>query len=396
MDATSALGSGDSPRGWGPPPSTIREPPILCTDPGHEGEAPEGRELFISHLGAVDINPGVMAGALKSMEPPAKGDQMTAPRWEPMTAELWLGNIERYNSRFEPYEALVMLEVIEHLEPQLLSRFGVVTLGTYRPKLLLVSTPNFDFNSKFPHQHDDDTCPKGFADPTGRTDRVFRHSDHKCEMTSQEFREWAIAAASDWGYDVQIGGVGTSNKPSYYPDGSPVYATQTAVFRLASGIPMRSPRSVRTVDLPFMRGVSEAHHPHRLAGKFQFPATAVKAPGAPLSPEEVNKTVQEAFNASVRWVIALHSFPKSPISPPFLILSSKSSRMSAKSTFTPFELLRLPSKSALVEEFQGRKLDELRTPALILNRTAFAENCSHVAKAVEALGLEFRMHVKSE
>lgn len=30
------------------PPSTIREPPILCTDPGHEGEAPEGRELFIS------------------------------------------------------------------------------------------------------------------------------------------------------------------------------------------------------------------------------------------------------------------------------------------------------------------------------------------------------------
>lgn len=251
--------------------------------------------LTVQHLGAVDINPGVMAGALKSMEPPAKGDQMTAPRWEPMTAELWLGNIERYNSRFEPYEALVMLEVIEHLEPQLLSRFGVVTLGTYRPKLLLVSTPNFDFNSKFPHQHDDDTCPKGFADPTGRTDRVFRHSDHKCEMTSQEFREWAIAAASDWGYDVQIGGVGTSNKPSYYPDGSPVYATQTAVFRLASGIPMRSPRSVRTVDLPFMRGVSEAHHPHRLAGKFQFPATAVKAPGAPLSPEEVNKTVQEAF-----------------------------------------------------------------------------------------------------
>lgn len=70
--------------------------------------------------------------------------------------------------------------------------------------------------------------------------------------------------------------------------------------------------------------------------------------------------------------------------------------MSAKSTFTPFELLRLPSKSALVEEFQGRQLSELRTPALILNRSAFTENCNGVAKAVEALGLEFRMHVKSE
>lgn len=70
--------------------------------------------------------------------------------------------------------------------------------------------------------------------------------------------------------------------------------------------------------------------------------------------------------------------------------------MSAKSTFTPFELLRLPSKTALVEEFEGRKLDQLRTPALILNRTAFTENCNHVAKAVESLGLEFRMHVKSK
>lgn len=66
------------------------------------------------------------------------------------------------------------------------------------------------------------------------------------------------------------------------------------------------------------------------------------------------------------------------------------------STFTPFELLRLPSKSALVEEFAGRSLSDLRTPALILNRSAFEANCASVARAVEALGLEFRMHVKSE
>lgn len=65
----------------------------------------------------------------------------SAPRWEPLDTELWLGNIELYNSRLEGYEAIVALEVIEHLEPNLLSRFGVVTMGTYRPKLLLVSTP---------------------------------------------------------------------------------------------------------------------------------------------------------------------------------------------------------------------------------------------------------------
>jgi len=55
--------------------------------------------------------------------------------------ELYLGGIEKYNSKLENYDAIVMLEVIEHLEPEVLSRFGVVTLGTYRPRLLLVTTP---------------------------------------------------------------------------------------------------------------------------------------------------------------------------------------------------------------------------------------------------------------
>lgn len=66
------------------------------------------------------------------------------------------------------------------------------------------------------------------------------------------------------------------------------------------------------------------------------------------------------------------------------------------STFTPFELTRLPSKAALVDAFVGAPLSSLRTPALVLNRSAFAANCARVAGAVEALGLHFRMHVKSE
>lgn len=49
--------------------------------------------------------------------------------------------MEAYNSRFEGYECITALEVIEHLEPNILSRFGVVTMGTYRPRLMLVTTP---------------------------------------------------------------------------------------------------------------------------------------------------------------------------------------------------------------------------------------------------------------
>jgi hypothetical protein len=36
---------------------------------------------------------------------------------------------------------MTALEVIEHLDPHILSRFGVVTMGTYRPRILLVTTP---------------------------------------------------------------------------------------------------------------------------------------------------------------------------------------------------------------------------------------------------------------
>ena len=80
-------------------------------------------------------------------------------------------------------------------------------------------------------------------------------------------------------YSVEVSGVGTSSKPSFYPakDGQPpqpVYATSTALFRIGSHGPARSPRSVRTTELPFMPGSSQSSHPHELAGKFLHPRTA--------------------------------------------------------------------------------------------------------------------------
>jgi hypothetical protein len=63
---------------------------------------------------------------------------------------------------------------IEHLPEQELSRFAPSILGVYRPRILLVSTPNYSFNAKFGAQ-------KMYVDPTNRTDRLFRHDDHKFE-----------------------------------------------------------------------------------------------------------------------------------------------------------------------------------------------------------------------
>ena len=84
---------------------------------------------------------------------------------------------------------------------------------------------------------------------------------------------------ADSRYEVELGGVGESSKPSYYPadhpvwPNQPIYATQTAIFRLISK-PARSPRSVRSAPLPFMPGSKESMHSHKRVGQFTHPVTA--------------------------------------------------------------------------------------------------------------------------
>jgi len=65
------------------------------------------------------------------------------------------------------------------------------------------------------------------------------------------------------------------------------------------------------------------------------------------------------------------------------------------SSFTPLSLLTLPSKKALTDEFVGKPLSSLRTPAIIIDRTRFKDNCEKVTSQTEKRGMKFRAHVKS-
>ncbi|KAF9044569.1 hypothetical protein BDZ89DRAFT_1059048 [Hymenopellis radicata] len=64
-------------------------------------------------------------------------------------------------------------------------------------------------------------------------------------------------------------------------------------------------------------------------------------------------------------------------------------------TKTPIDFLALPSKDILVKEFVGKSLDGLRTPAFIIDRGIFAENCAKMHKKAEAWGAGFRAHLKT-
>lgn len=134
-------------------------------------------------------------------------------------------------ARTTPFNFLSASCRIEHLDDSVLSTFGPVILGEYGPRLLLLTTPNYDFNARFspPNQ----TNPRGILDPTRRTDRTFRHYDHKFEWTTTEFYSWCVGMAQTYEYDVEVGGVGRAQQedPWGRPNSEFGFATQIALFR---------------------------------------------------------------------------------------------------------------------------------------------------------------------
>jgi hypothetical protein len=64
-------------------------------------------------------------------------------------------------------------------------------------------------------------------------------------------------------------------------------------------------------------------------------------------------------------------------------------------THTPYHFMTRPSKDALVREFVGRSLDALRTPAMIIDRKVFADNCAAMHAKAKEWGTGFRAHLKT-
>jgi hypothetical protein len=92
----------------------------------------------------------------------------------------------------EGFDAAAVVEVIEHLDPPRLAAFERVLFECARPRTVVLTTPNRDYNVRFPNL------------PAGR----FRHRDHRFEWTREEFRAWAIRVAERFGYTIRIEAVG--------------------------------------------------------------------------------------------------------------------------------------------------------------------------------------------
>lgn len=111
------------------------------------------------------------------------------------------------DARLEAVDAVVMVETIEHIDPEHLSRVERAVFEDTHPPLVLITTPNSEYNPLF-------GIPEGER----------RHADHRFEWSRAKFRTWARGVGERNGYDVEHSGVGPAD-PFL---GSP---TQMAVFR---------------------------------------------------------------------------------------------------------------------------------------------------------------------
>ncbi len=112
------------------------------------------------------------------------------------------------DARLVGYDAAVLMEVIEHVDPPRLPALEHTVFSFAQPDTVVVTTPNAEYNATF----------------SGLAAGEFRHRDHRFEWTRAQFQEWAERVAIRTGYDVALLPVG----PEEPAVGSP---TQMAVFR---------------------------------------------------------------------------------------------------------------------------------------------------------------------
>ncbi|HET8615184.1 MAG TPA: 3' terminal RNA ribose 2'-O-methyltransferase Hen1 [Actinomycetales bacterium] len=123
---------------------------------------------------------------------------------------LFQGALTYEDDRYSGFDAAVLMEVVEHVDPSRLEALERVVFGAAKPGAVLVTTPNCEYNALY-------------ESLVG-----MRHPDHRFEWSRAEFADWSDGVAVTYGYDVRRRGIGDED-PAL---GSP---TQLAVFTRKEG-----------------------------------------------------------------------------------------------------------------------------------------------------------------
>ncbi len=156
----------------------------------------------ITEVTGVDVSMRALAIAARRL----RLEQM--PERQAARVRLLQGALTYTDERLKGYDAAVLSEVVEHLDPPRLPALEYAVFGAARPATVVVTTPNVEYNVRW------ESLPAGHV----------RHADHRFEWTRQEFRDWARTVAERHDYTVGFTAVGDDD-----PEVGP--PTQMAVFR---------------------------------------------------------------------------------------------------------------------------------------------------------------------
>ncbi|MDW7644855.1 MAG: methyltransferase domain-containing protein [Desulfuromonadales bacterium] len=149
-------------------------------------------ELLVRLAGEMQFR--TIAGIDSSQEALAKARARLSFHDEGLTdrkMSLYLASYTSLGENFCGFDAAVMIETIEHVAPQRLSAVEQAVFVGCRPRTVIITTPNREYNVLH-----------------GISDDVFRHPDHRFEWTREKFRRWADGVARRNGYQVVFEDIG--------------------------------------------------------------------------------------------------------------------------------------------------------------------------------------------
>ncbi|KAG1659709.1 Small RNA 2'-O-methyltransferase [Nymphon striatum] len=151
--------------------------------------------LHVKEISAVDLEFSSCMSCVNKSRPIAWDHIMMRPN--PLKIKIFHGSVLKNDFRLKNYDAVTCIELIEHLHPVNLKEFSDNIFGFIKPSLVILTTPNSDFNVLFSN-------PK-----------TFRHWDHKFEWSRKEFIDWCdniVKEFPSYQYNIEYIGKG--------PDGS--------------------------------------------------------------------------------------------------------------------------------------------------------------------------------
>lgn len=144
---------------------------------------------------------------LKKAKDRLRWEQMSISQKERIT--LFQGALTYRDKRLDGYDAAALVEVIEHMDENRLHSFERVLFEFSRPKTIVLTTPNKEYNAVFENMNVEQ----------------MRHDDHRFEWTRAEFENWANRIAKDHHYSVAFFPIGEMHESFGAP-------SQMAVFEV--------------------------------------------------------------------------------------------------------------------------------------------------------------------